>query len=63
MSNNNYDNEGFESESAADGDQAKRHQLKLAIDFLSVKDMRVSATLSINYSLKLLQNVHSFSSA
>jgi hypothetical protein len=25
--------------------------------------MRVSATLSLNYSLKLLQNVHSFSSA
>ena len=62
MSNNNYDNEGFESESA-DGEQGKRHQLKLAIDFLSVKDMRVSATLSINYSFKLLQNVHSFSSA
>jgi len=56
---NNYENDGFESE----GDDSKRHQLKLSIDFLSVKEMRVSATLSFNYSLKLLQNVHSFSSA
>ena len=30
---------------------------------LNPKEMRVSATLSFNYSLKLLQNVHSFSSA
>jgi hypothetical protein len=53
MSNNKYENEGFESESV-DGDQSKRHQLKLSVDFLSVKEMKASATLSINYSLKLL---------
>ena len=59
---NNYENDGFDSEGGA-ADESKRHQLKLSIDFLSVKDMRVSATLSFNYSLKLLNNVHSFSAA
>lgn len=50
MSNKSYENEGFESDGNPDD---KRHQLKLSIDFLSVKDMRVSATLSFSYSLKL----------
>jgi len=61
MSGNNYENEGFESDSMGRGSafggaaarEEKRHLLKLSIDFLAVKDMRVSASISVQYSLRL----------
>ena len=52
-----YENEAFESDSmgrgSAFGGDEKRHQLKLSIDFLSVKEMKLSAQLSVSYSLRL----------
>ena len=53
-----YENEAFDSDTSlnrgGDSDSDKRHLLKLSIDFLTVKDMRVSASLSVAYSLRLL---------
>ena len=64
---NPYENDGFDSESmgrASNGDdQQKKHALKLSIDFLTVKDMRISANLSVQYSLKLLSQLHQFKSS
>ncbi len=66
MSNNNpYENDGFDSESigrASNNADDKRHLLKLSIDFLSVKDMKISASLSVSYSLRLLSASHNFKS-
>ena len=49
-----YENDGFESDSANANDgtfkssqDEKRHLLKLSIDFLAVKDMKVSANISV----------------
>jgi len=63
---NNYDNDGFESDSM--GRQSanhfpgesneKKHVLKLSIDFLAVKDMKVSANITVQYSLRLLSQAH-----
>lgn len=70
MSNNPYENDGFDSESvgrASNGDAAdqKKHMLKLSVDFLTVKDMNVSANVSVSYTLRLLQQstVHQFKSS
>jgi hypothetical protein len=58
MSNNPYENDGFDSESigrASNGDaDHKKHLLKLSVDFLTVKDMKMSANITVNYSLRLL---------
>jgi hypothetical protein len=56
MNTNPYENDGFDSESIgrASNTDDKRHLLKLSVDFLSVKEMRISATLSVTYSLRLL---------
>jgi len=68
MSSNIYENDGFDSESmgrASNGDSDnKKHMLKLSVDFLTVKDMKLSANISVSYSLKLAQHstVHQFQS-
>ena len=54
----NYENEGFDSESAGRAGSArsddKKHHLKLSVDFLTVKDMqRPNGSISISYSLRL----------
>jgi hypothetical protein len=65
---NPYENDGFDSESigrASNGDaDQKKHLLKLSVDFLTVKDMKVSANVSVSYTLRLLQQstVHQFKS-
>ncbi|TNV83154.1 hypothetical protein FGO68_gene15387 [Halteria grandinella] len=42
----------------------KRHLLKLSIDFLSVKEMKISAQISVSYSLRLQStSSHQFKSA
>jgi hypothetical protein len=47
----NYENEAFESDSmgrgSAIGIDEKKHLLKLSVDFLSVKEMKVSAQISV----------------
>lgn len=45
--NNNYPHSA--------GANEKKHKMKLSIDFLTLKDMRISANILIQYSLKLLQ--------
>lgn len=66
---NNYENEGFDSESIGRnsngaGDAERRHQLKLAVDFLTVKDLNQSASISVQYSLRLTnQTMHNFKSS
>jgi hypothetical protein len=65
---NPYENDGFDSESmgrASNQDpDGKKHLLKLSVDFLTVKDMKVSSNISVQYSLRLLQHttVHQFKS-
>ena len=72
----NYENDAFESDSMGRGSaigtganhgsngDGKRHLLKLSVDFLTVKEMKLSASVSVQYSLRLQTNqVHQFKSA
>ena len=47
-----YEDDSFEQEPATN---EKKHALKLSIDFLAVKDMKVSASISVAYGLRLVQ--------
>lgn len=49
MSQIEYENEQFEKDSTDE----KKHLLKLSLDFLTVKDLKYSANISVQYALKL----------
>lgn len=53
-----YEEDHFDPEDQQDN---KQHLLKLSIDFLNVKDCKLSANLFLQYTLKL-QQTHSFKS-
>lgn len=59
--NSNYNN-NFKNVSL-NGNE-KQHKMKLSIDFLTIRDMRVSANVLICYSLKLSdeKDLHNFKS-
>ncbi len=40
----NYEQDGFEQ---SEGSEGQKHMLKLSIDFLGVKDMKLSASISV----------------
>lgn len=54
-----YDEDQFERDDSHD---EKKHLLKLTIDFLTAKDFKMAANVMISYSIKLLQQTHSFKS-
>lgn len=54
-----YDEDIFERD---EDPNEKKHLLKFSIDILSVKDLKVSANLIVQYTMKLLQT-HSFKSS
>ena len=63
MSQGNYENEGFDSDSVGRATDERRHLLKLSIDFLSVKDLaKTNGSLLVHYSLKLAGQTHGFKS-
>lgn len=51
-----YENDAFESDSVGKGSQndERRHLLKLSIDFLAVKEMRVCGSFTVQYGLRLI---------
>ncbi len=57
-----YEEDQFEKEEDQAAKSQKAHKMKISIDFLTIKDLRVSANLMLQYSLKLLQQTHSFKS-
>ena len=54
-----YEEEHFEREDSFSDE--KKHQLRLSIDLLSVKDFKLSANVSVEYTLNLIKS-HAFKS-
>ena len=55
-----YEEDQFEREDEKVNE--KRHKMKISVDFLTIKDLKLSANVVLSYQLRLIQQTHSFKS-
>ena len=54
-----YEEDRFEQEDTNE----KRHKMKISIDFLTIKDLKLTANVILQYNFKLMQKTHAFKSS